>query len=174
MPDGWLINEVVWDEANGIQIEPSPKDLIALIAMKRKKKVDVSNDLRKLLEATLKEICHSCKVKMDFRYNDQNERRMNGELLSELKSTINRRSAELKDNKIFSNLEGSNLVATVGSHDNAEKITEGDIDIALSDIMQLRGLFSCSECGRHVEAARQVSGKNRIACKCGHKELDWK
>ena len=56
VPDGWLVKEVICDAENGIQIEPSANDLIALIAAKRQK-FDVSNDLRKLLEATLKEIC---------------------------------------------------------------------------------------------------------------------
>ena len=51
--EGWLIHELAWDDENGIQIEPSVEDLIALIAVKRKK-FDVSNDLRKLLEATLR------------------------------------------------------------------------------------------------------------------------
>ena len=172
-PEGWLIHELVWDDENGIQIEPSAKDLVALIAVKRKK-FDVSNDLRKLLEATLKEICFSCEVKMAFRYNDQNERRMSGELLSALRVYDYRRCAELKDSKLFANLEGSNLIATVGSHDNVEKIAGGDIDVALSDIKQLHDLFACSECGRYVEADRQLAGENKITCKCGQKELDWR
>jgi hypothetical protein len=85
------------------------------------------------------------------------------------------RSHSLKSHPIFSQLEGSNLVATKGSHDNpAEKITGGDIDVALADIDTLCNLFSCTNCGRYVQAKHQVSGKNMITCKCGKKEIDWK
>jgi hypothetical protein len=71
-------------------------------------------------------------------------------------------------------LEGSNLIATVGSHDNAETITGGDIDVSLSDIETLAKLFSCAKCGRYVEAKNVLAGKHKITCKCGGKELDWK
>jgi hypothetical protein len=172
-PKGWITFEVTCDDDNGIQIEPNTKDLKALILTKRAK-YDVSNDLRKLLEATLKEICFACEVKLAFRYNDQNERRMSGELLSELRSTINQKCAELKGNSIFSQLEGSNLVATIGSHHNPEAITGGDIDVALVDIEKLAQLFCCDECGRYVETRNALAGKHKIACRCGKKELDWK
>jgi hypothetical protein len=135
-----LALEVACNDDNGIRVEPSTKDLKALINMKRQK-YDVSNDLRKLLEATLKEICFACEVKTAFRYNDQNERRMTGELLSELRATVNRKCSDLKGDPIFSQLEGSNLIATVGSHDNSESITGGDIDVALGDIFALEKFF---------------------------------
>jgi hypothetical protein len=173
VPDGWLVKEVICDIDNGIQIEPSANDLIALIAAKRQK-FDVSNDLRKLLEATLKEICCALEVKMAFRYNDQNERRMSGELMSELRATINRKCAELKGHEIFSHLEGSNLIATLGSHDNPETITGGDVDVVLGDIAKLKSLFECHRCGRNVEAKNVVPGQNKISCKCGRKEVEWK
>jgi hypothetical protein len=173
LPEGWKALEVTCDDYNGIMIEPSPEVLAALIAAKRQR-YDVSNDLRKLLEATLKEICFACEVKLAFRYNDQNERRMSGELLSELRSTVNYKCAELKGDSVFAQLEGSNLIATVGSHDNSESITGGDIDVALGDIATLDKLFSCVKCGRYVEARNIVAGKHKISCKCGCKELDWK
>jgi hypothetical protein len=173
LPQGWIARDLVCDNDNGIQIEPSAKDIKTLIVTKRQK-YDVSNDLRKMLEATLKEICFNCDVKLAFRYNDQNERRMSGELLSELRSTVNRKCAELKGAAIFSQLEGSNLIATVGSHDNVEAITGGDIDVSLSDIETLATLFSCARCGRYVEAKNVLPGKQKITCKCGGKELDWK
>jgi hypothetical protein len=172
VPEGWLVHEVEWDGENGIRIGSSARDLRAFIASKRQR-FDVSNDLRKLLEATLKEICVSCEVKMAFRHNDQNERRMSGELLSELRSTVNRKCQQLKDSDIFDNLGGSNLIATIGSHHNSEAIVGGDIDVALSDIDKLSALFSCSKCGRYVEARNFVTGKNKVTCKCGSKELDW-
>lgn len=99
---------------------------------------------------------------------------MSGELLSGLRSTVSQKCAELKGNPIFSQLEGSNLVATIGSHDNPETITGGDIDVALADIDRLAQLFSCEKCGRYVEAKNALAGKHKITCRCGMKELDWK
>lgn len=171
---GWLFKEVEWDAQNGIQLSPSAIDLRALIDQKRKKH-DVSNDIRKLLEASLKEICYALEVKLSFRFNDENERRMSGELLSELRATVNRKCMSLKGHASFANLEGSNLIVTVGSHDNpAEAITGGDIDVALADITALTNHFACQDCGRYVEAKRQVAGQDKITCKCGKKHIDWK
>ena len=171
---GWLFKEVEWDADNGIQLSPSAADLKALIEEKRKKH-DVSNDIRKLLEASLKEICHALEVKLAFRFNDENERRTSGELLSDLRATVNRKCPQLKGHASFANLDGSNLIVTVGSHDNpAETITSGDIDVALADIATLTDHFTCQDCGRSVEARRQVHGQDKITCKCGKKELDWR
>ena len=122
---GWLFKEVHSDDENGICLEQSAKSFRALINEKRLKH-DVSNDLRKLMEATLKEISFALGVKVAFRFNDLNERRMSGELLSALRSTLNKHSPDLAKNPIFSNLNGSSLIATVGSHDNSQPITGGD------------------------------------------------
>ncbi len=143
-----------------------------MIAEKRKE-YDVSNDIRKLLEASLKEICHALEVKVAFRFNEDNERRMSGELLSELRGTANRKCPSLKGDASLA--KGSNLVATVGSHDNpGETITGGDIDVALADIAALTDHFICKDCEGYVQAKRRVPGKETITCKCGKKELDWK
>jgi recombinational DNA repair ATPase RecF len=173
-PLGWLFKEAKWDAENGVRLSGSAGDLREVIAEKRKK-YDVSNDVRKLLEASLKEICQALEVKMAFRSNDENERRMSGELLSELRATVNRKCSSLKSHPSFAQLEGSNLTATVGSHNNpGEVISSGDIDVALSDIAALTGLFTCEACGRYVEAKRSLAGKDFITCKCGKKELEWK
>jgi hypothetical protein len=171
---GWLFKEVEWDAENVIQLAPSASDMRALIGQKRNK-YDVSNDIRKFLEALLKEICQALEVKLPFRFNDENERRMSGELLSELRATVNRKCPPLKGHASFANLEGSNLVVTIGSHHNpGETITGGDIDVALSDIAALTDHFTCHDCGGYVEAKRQLPGRGKIACKCGNKQIDWK
>jgi hypothetical protein len=119
--------------------------------------------IRKLLEASLKEICHTLEVKLPFRFNDENERRMSGELLSELRATVNRKCPPLKGHASFANLEGSSLIITVGSHDNpAETITGGDIDVALADVAALTDHFTCQDRERYVEAKRQVPGQDKI------------
>lgn len=171
---GWLFNEVECDHVNGISLAASATDLKALIAEKRKK-YDVSNDLRKLCEATLKDICSALEVRVAFRFNDDNEARMTGELLSDLIGSVNRKCSPLKGNAAFANLEGSNLIINVGSHDNpAKEIVGGDIDVALADIAALEALFRCGDCGRYVDANNPVAGTNKISCKCGKKDLEWK
>jgi hypothetical protein len=100
---------------------------------------------------------------------------MSGELLNALRSTINEKCPPLKAHPIFSQLEGSNLIATVGSHDNpGDKISGGDIDVALNDIETLVGLFKCPDCKKFVEADRPVAGQKKISCRCGKMKLDWK
>jgi hypothetical protein len=173
-PDGWLLKEMTWDETNGAQIDNSAKDIRDLIELKRKKGVDVSNDLRKLTEATLKELAFALEVKMAFRYNEQNEQRMTGELLSELRSTVNRKSSALKGHQVFANLDASSLIATVGSHDNSKSIVGADIDVALADIDELNKLFECADCNHYVTARNSVAGEGAISCKCGKHKIDWK
>ncbi len=170
---GWLFKEVHADDENGIRLEQSAKSFRALIIEKRAKH-DVSNDLRKLMEATLKEIAFALGVKVAFRFNNLNERRMSGELLSALRSTLNKHSSDLAKNPIFSNLSGSNLIATIGSHDNPELIVGDDIDVALEDVDQLAALFSCSDCKQYIKADIIVPGKNKISCRCGNSPLEWK
>jgi hypothetical protein len=46
--------------------------------------------------------------------------------------------------------------------------------MALADVATLTDHFTCQHCGRYVEAKRQVPGQDKIACKCGKKQIDWK
>jgi hypothetical protein len=59
-------------------------------------------------------------------------------------------------------------------HDNPETIAGGDVDVALGDIAKLKNLFECQRCGRNVKAKNVVPGQNKISCKCGKKEVEWK
>lgn len=174
--DGWLFMEAEWDPENGLRLKESAKDLRELIKWKRSQHLDVTNDVRRLMEKNLKEVCHALKVKVDFRYNDTNEKRMNGELLAALRGTINKKSASLKNHPIFAKLDGSNAVGTAGSHDNPERISHGDIAVALQDIDELEQLFRCEVevCSKLVSIERPVPGDKRIACVCGKKTIDWK
>ncbi len=170
---GWIFHEVQSDGANGILLENSPVTLKEIIEQKRGKE-DVTNDLRKLLELVLKDICHALEVKVAFRFNDFNEKRMSDELINALRSTLKDKSPDLLDTQIFSDLAGSALIANLVSHDNADKIVSEDIDVLLEDIEKLVGLFVCEDCGRHIRADIVVPGKKAIACRCGNTQLPWK
>lgn len=170
---GWLFHEVSADNDNGILLENSPSTLRALIAQKKGKE-DVTNDLRKLLEVILKDVCHALEVKVTFRFNELNEKRMPEELLSQLRSTLKAKSPDLVDHSVFSDLAGSTLIANLGSHDNQEKIVGGDIDVFLEDIDKLINLFVCSDCNQLVRTKFPVAGAKAISCKCGCFALSWK
>jgi recombinational DNA repair ATPase RecF len=172
-PAGWLFHEVSADSDNGILLENSPSTLRALIGQKKGKE-DVTNDLRKLLEAILKDVCHALEVKVTFRFNELNEKRMPEELLSQLRSRLKVKSPDLVDHSVFSDLAGSTLIANLGSHDNQEKIVGGDIDVLLDDIDKLVSLFMCSDCNQLVRTKFPVAGAKAISCKCGCFALSWK
>ncbi|MEE4013433.1 AAA family ATPase [Roseibium sp. FZY0029] len=170
---GWKFHEVRTDGPNGIVLDDSPASLKEIIAQK-KGKDDVTNDLRKLLEMVLKEICASLEVKVAFRFNEWNEKRMADELISQLRSTLGNKSPDLKNNDVFSDLAGSALVANLVSHDNTDKIVGKDIDVLLEDIEKLVSLFSCPECDRYISARIEVPGAKAISCKCGKTQIPWK
>lgn len=170
---GWKFHEVRADGPNGIVLDDSPASLKEIIAQK-KGKDDVTNDLRKLLEMVLKGICASLEVKVAFRFNEWNEKRMADELISQLRSTLGNKSPDLKNNDVFSDLAGSALVANLVSHDNNDKIVGKDIDVLLEDIEKLALLFSCPECERYISARIEVPGAKAISCRCGKTQIPWK
>ena len=170
---GWIICELDWTPENGIQVRGTPEDLHALIELKRSQGHDVANDLRTLVEKILKEICSSLEVKMAFRYNHNNENRMVGESLSDLRRTLNEKAPGLKDHSVFKQIETSNLLGTKGSHDRPKEISKGDIDIAMEDIDKLEALFRCDHCSRLVSRIHFVRAETKITCRCGKKEVEW-
>jgi hypothetical protein len=91
-PLGWLFNDVTWSIEDGIQFRESIVGIRERI--ERKVKVndfDVGNDLRKLLEHILKQISFNLEVKMKYLPDGLNERRMIGEMLSELRQAKQRK-----------------------------------------------------------------------------------
>ena len=157
---------------NGIVLDDSPASFKEIIAQK-KGKDDVTNDLRKLLEMVLKEICASLEVKVAFRFNDWNEKRMADELINQLRSTLSDKSPDLKKHAVFSDMAGSALVANLVSHDNTDKIVGEDIDVLLEDIEKLVSIFTCPECERYISANIEVPGEKAISCKCGKTRIPW-
>ena len=169
---GWLFKEVYADETNGISLDYSPATLKEIIE-KKKGKEGVTNDLRKLLEAVLKDICFAFEIKVPFRFNAINEKRMSDELLSHLRSTLKKKSPDLAKDNVFSDLAGSSLIANLDSHDNPDKIVDADIDVLLEDIEKLAGLFFCSDCNSPIRADVIIPGSKSISCKCGKTHIPW-
>jgi len=170
----WLFRELEVLPLVGIRLKISSKDLKESIRTKRKDGTLTANELRTGMERVLKDIGFSLEVKMAFRFNDENERRMPGELLSELRSTLKKRSAGILGDPVFSRLETCSLVATTGSHDSGPVLSSGDIAASCDDMLSLDDQFYCSDCGNYVSAERFVAHEGKVFCKCGKKFIPWK
>ena len=172
--NGWCLYQL---EIGGNSVPRLRESSISL-----KKEIDVKkqegsltpNELRIWLERILKDICYVLGVKLAFRFNDENERRMGGELLSELRARLKKKSPDILQESVFSRLEACGLVATTGSHDSGPVVSSGDIDTAYSDVRTLDALFFCEPCGKYVSVEGFVQHEKKIFCPCGKKWLNWK
>jgi hypothetical protein len=171
---GWLFTELEIVSRSGIQLKASSRDVKEQISSKQKDGTLAANELRTVMERMLKDIGLGLEVKMAFRFNDQNERRMPGELLSALRSTLSKKSPGTLANPVFSKRETCNLVATSGSHDSGPVLSSGDIATCCEDVLGFDEQFYCRECNAYVSVERLVQHEGRIYCKCGKKYLDWK
>jgi len=173
-PLGWLFNDVTWSIEDGIQFRESIEGIREKI--ERKVKVsdfDVGNDLRKLLEHILKQISFNLEVKMRFLPDGLNERRMIGEMISELRSKLNREKCNAKDAPILDRLSISSLITTRTSHDSPPYQSKGDIQQVMKDIYEFEDLFFCPNCRKYLSTEFGDKAGKKVKCGCGKKELDW-
>lgn len=171
----WLFNDVSWSIEDGIQLKQSVVTIRDRIDYKVKNgDFDVGNDLRKLLERILKDICIDLEVKMKFLPDGLNERRMIGEMLSELRGKLNRERCNVKDAPILDRLATSSLITTRSSHDSPPFQSQGDIQQVMKDIDEFESLFLCPDCKKYVSIEYGDKAGKRVKCKCGKKGLDWK
>lgn len=100
--------------------------------------------IRKYLEQTLKNICLNLEVKLSFKYNDINEKRMPSEMLSELKSKISKYITLLKAEMLIINrLIDSSIFGNLLSHDNPFNPKKGDLVSFWNDNLEFENLFLC-------------------------------
>ena len=177
---GWLINDIKWSETKGTHLDELPNDLKELIeASIASGNIGLlGNPIRKYLEHVLKMVCLNLDVKVSFRFNDINEKRMPDEMLSELKSRINKSSAELKAKLPFiDRVADSSLLGNLLSHDNSFNPKLGDLKAFWEDILEFEKIFYCQDAACKKPA---VSMKNydtvekKIRCGCGMTKYDWK
>jgi hypothetical protein len=174
LPKGWLVCDLETGPGQTLQIRGSTKSVKEEIVGKKADGTLTANDLRTCLERILKDVAVALEVKVAFRYNDENERRMSGELISELRSTLKKKSSATLSEPIFSRLEACNLVATTGSHDSGPVLSTGDIAAVYEDILKFDGIFFCTACGRYVSVANYVNHEKKVFCNCGKKYIEWK
>lgn len=175
----WLINEIKWSDANGTHLEDKPTDIREIIETNLAKgNVDLlGNPIRKYLERTLKDICANLEVKVSFRMNELNEKRMPDELLNELKSKINKSSKELQAHMpIIDRIINSNILGNLLSHDNPFSPKLGDLKAFWADLNAMEKLFYCQDaaCKKPVLVKHYDTVKKRIRCGCDKTNYDWK
>ena len=170
---GWLVNEVEWDYDNGIRWLAGSSELRKLIEEKKAKKLPIGNDIRKLLERRLKESCTSLRVRVTYLPNEQNEKRVIGELLSELRSTLNDKKCPVKGSPELARLSTTRFLTNVESHDSVEEPSAGDLEVALKDVDALDALLRCANCSGLVSVKYERTAERKVYCKCGKTCIDW-
>lgn len=175
----WLINEIRWSNENGTYIDQEPKGLKEQINYKLNNGIvdNIGNSIRKYLEHLLKDICYNLEVKVGFRYNDVNEKRMSDELLQEIKSKVSTHSNDLKDKTaIIDRVTNSAILGNLSSHDNPFTPSLGDMKAFWADIMELEKLFYCdkAECGKPISCNKYDQVNKKIRCSCGNLNYHWK
>jgi chromosome segregation ATPase len=177
---GWVINEILWSDTNGTYIEEKPNELKELIEsyIADGKSENLGNPLRRYLEHSLKDICYNLDVKVSFRFNDINEKRMPDELLNSLKSRIKEKSTELQAQlNIIERVAGSALLGNLLSHDNPFNPNIGDLKAFWADILEFEKMFTCQhpDCKRRkVSIYNYDTVAKKIRCGCDYTKYDWK
>ena len=172
----WLIAEIRRDDADTVYLETPAIDLKNRIEQKLEKSdpYDLGNMIRRYLEHLLKEICFELEVKVKFLFNDQNEKRMISELLSALRSNLNKKIPGIKDAPVLNRLSDSKFIGDSTSHDCPFTETISDLKLFYKDVIELRNLFTCNNCKRKISRRYYDSVGKLIRCKCGNKYYLWK
>jgi wobble nucleotide-excising tRNase len=177
----WLVNEIKWTEDKGTHFEESQGDIKSRIEKKLlESDIDgLGNPIRKYLESTLKEICMNLDVKVSFRPNEINEKRMPDELINELKSRIKSKSKDLKEHyPTIERVANSSILGNLLSHDNPFNPKIGDLKSFWADIQEMERIFYCQEkdCRKPAVSFRNIDTvAKEIRCgSCGKTKYDWK
>jgi recombinational DNA repair ATPase RecF len=176
----WITNEIKWSETKGTHIEEEPLEIRAFIetSLGESKIDNLGNPIRTYLEHFLKEVCLNLNVRVSFKPNSINEKRMADELICELKSRINDKSSDLKSKiSIIEKVGNSLLLVNLLSHDNTFNPKIGDLRAFWFDIIELEKLFICQEstCKKpKVSLSNYDTVAKKIRCGCGSKKYDWK
>jgi len=177
----WLINEIKWTEDKGTHFEEFQGDLKSRIEkmLAETNTNGLGNSMRQYLEHSLKEICINLDVKVSFRLNDWNEKRMPDELINELKSRIKSKSKDLQTYyPTIDRVANSSTLGNLLSHDNSINPKNGDLKAFWADIKEMEKIFRCQKngCTKPVVSFRNYDSVDRkIRCGgCGQTKYDWK
>ena len=126
----------------------------------------------------MKDIALNLDVKVSYRTNYDNEKRMPDELLNELKSKINKNGGQDIKAKvpIIERVASSSLLGNLLSHDNPFNPKIGDLKAFWNDIIELEKLFICQEaaCKKpKVSLINYDTVAKKIRCGCDTTKYDW-
>lgn len=177
----WIIEEIKWSENKGAYLDEKPNDLKEIIetGISNSSIETLGNPIRKYLESILKDICQNFDVKVSFRYNDLNEKRMPDELLNELKSRINKNGGEDLKSKmpLIERVLNSSVLGNILSHDNPFNPKLGDIKAFWENVQEFEKIFICQEptCNRSKVSMKNYDNvAKKIRCGCDRTKYDWK
>lgn len=178
----WLVNEIKWTEDKGTHFEESKGDLKSKIESKLvASDIDgLGNPIRQYLESSLKEICINLDVKVSYRTNEVNEKRMPDELINELKSRIKAKKSKglIEQFSIIERVASSSILGNLLSHDNPFNPKIGDLKAFWADIQEMEKLFYCQEdgCTKPAVSFRNFDTVTKeIRCGgCGKTKYAWK
>lgn len=178
----WLVNEIKWTEDKGTHFEESKGDLKSRIEGKLAASdiESLGNPIRQYLESTLKDICMNLDVKVSFRPNEINERRMPDELINELKSRIKAKKSQglIDQYPTIERVANSSILGNLLSHHNPFNPKLGDLKAFWTDIIEMERIFYCQqdECTKRAVSFRNFDTVTKeIRCGgCGKTKYDWK
>jgi len=178
--NGWLTNIIRWTEVKGTHIDSEPKTLKDLVETSLADGIteNLGNPIRTYLEHFLKDVCFNLDVKVSYKPNVVNEKRMADELINELKSRISSKSPDLKAKlPIIEKVGNSLLLGNLLSHDNPFNPKIGDLKAFWNDIIELEKLFICQEASckkSKVSLINYDTVAQKIRCGCDKTKYDWK
>ena len=177
--NGWLTNIIRWTEVKGTHIDSEPKTLKDLVETSLADGIteNLGNPIRTYLEHFLKDVCFNLDVKVSYKPNVVNEKRMADELINELKSRICSKSPDLKAKLLVIEKVGNSLLlGNLLSHDNPFNPKIGDLKAFWNDIIELEKLFICQEaaCKKpKVSLINYDTVAKKIRCGCDTTKYDW-
>lgn len=173
---GWLLQDLHWNSTNGTVLKIPSIDYKSQIEEKFKNKDinDLGNLIRKYLERQLKIISNDIEVKVAFRFNEVNEKRMASELLDSVQSKL-KASSVLKKLADIPKIKGMPmLLGNTTSHDNEFQESIEDLEVMWEDVKALIHCFFCSDCNKFISIKYYDSVEKKIRCGCGKLKYDWK
>ena len=172
----WIINVINWNESKGAHLNETLVDLKRIIEQRLidNDKAGLGNIIRIYLEGLLKEISEEIEVYVKYRSNEINEDRMSNELLSELKSKINKQPCKDIFGPIIDKMISSVFIGNKDSHDSSFDPSIGECRAFWQDVLKLEELFRHNVCNTIISTKYYDKVEKKIGCKCGELFYDWK
>jgi len=177
--NGWLTNIIRWTAIKGTHIDSEPKALKEFVdnSLAEGMTINLGNPIRTYLEHFLKEVCFNLDVKVSYKPNVVNEKRMADELINELKSRISAKSTDLKAKlPVIEKVGNSLLLGNLLSHDNPFNPKIGDLKAFWNDIIELEKLFICQDtsCTKtKVSLINYDTVAKKVRCGCDKTKYEW-